>query len=157
MDFWKGAIMKPADVFELTGQTVLPEIFSVHPTGNMIFVLPEEVPENYGHITIPDHLRGLERMGIGYIIAVGPKAGSPDYATPGPSPVGVIVGDIKSGPEDLLSLHVIFNSHRGTPLRLDIMDREFRAQVLMMSSKDILGVDENSKALSERAMERSKG
>ncbi len=44
MDFWKGAIMKPADVLELTGQTVLPETFSVHPTGNLIHVLLEEEP-----------------------------------------------------------------------------------------------------------------
>jgi hypothetical protein len=158
MDFWKGAIMDPADVLELTGQSVNPEVFTIHPTGNLIHVLLEEEPEEFGSIIIPKTLMGLEQMGVGYIIAAGPMAGSPDYAIAIPSPIGVV---IRAGGEDinssgLLGLHVIFGSHAGAPLRVSLLDREFRAPVLVMQSKDIKGVDTNPIPLTTRVVERSK-
>lgn len=158
MDFWKAAIMKPADIFELTGQTVNKHVFTVHPTGNLIHVLLEPPPGEYGHIKIPDTLVQLEKMGVGYIIAAGPMAGDPAYAAPGPAPIGVVTTPNEGGDaSSLLGLHVIFASHVGMPLRLDMLDREFRAPVIVMTSKDIRGVDENPVPLSTRAMEKVKG
>ena len=154
MDFWKGSIMTRANVLELTKQEVDEAVFSIHPTGNLIHVLAEVPPEEYGLIKIPEHLVGMEKMGIGYIIAVGPMAGSPDYAVAGPGPVGVITNEETS--EGLLGLHVIFGAHRGMPLRVNMLDREFRAQVYEMSPKDIVGVDENPIPLSTRVVERLK-
>jgi hypothetical protein len=158
MDFWKGAIMSQADVLELTGQLVNPETFSVHPTGNLIHVLLEEEPEEFGHIVIPKTLMGLEQMGVGYIIAAGPMAGSPDYAVAGPGVIGVVVSVRGENVDSsaLLGLHVFFSSHVGSPLRVSLMDREFRAPVLQMSMKDIKGVDTNPIPLTTRVVERSK-
>jgi len=152
MDFWKGYIMKPEAVFELTGQHVHPDIFSVHPTGNLLHVVLEKEPKEFGSIIIPDSELGKEKMGIGYVIAAGPRAGHADYAVPGPSPVGV-VGEGES-PECLLGLHVIFGSHTGMPLRVSMLDREFRSSVLVMSAKDIRGVDTNPISLTLRAEQR---
>jgi hypothetical protein len=144
--------MTPEDVFELTGQHVHPEIFSVHPTGNLLHVLLELPPKEYGLIKLPESEVGKEKMGVGYIIAAGPRAGHTDYAIPGPSPVGVIV----PMSDKLLGLHVIFGSHTGMPLRVDMMDREFMSSVLVMSAKDIRGVDVNIKPLTTRVEERTK-
>lgn len=146
-----GFAMSPAAVETLTGQQVHPEVFSIEPTGNLIHVLLEPLPKEYGHIILPD-AGTQEKMGVGYIIAVGPMAGHPMYSVPGPSPIGVI----RAAPIDLLGLHVIFGSHTGMPLRVTMLDREFRAMVLVMTTKDIRGVDINPKSLTVRAERRSK-
>ena len=132
----------------LTGQTIQSEVFSVHPTGHLIHVLLETVPEEFGLIKIPDNIRDREKMGVGYIIAAGPRAGHTDFAIPTTSAVGLITSD---DPESLLGLHVIFGSHTGMALRLRILDREFQSAVVVMSSKDIRGVDTNPVPLSTRA------
>lgn len=149
---WRGWVMSPQQVKELTGQKVHPEVFSVEPTGNLIHVLLEKEPKEYGSIIIPDHIASREKMGVGYIIAVGSAAGNPMYSVPGPSAIGVV----RSAPIDLLGLHVIFGSHVGMPLRVTMLDRDFRAMVLVMSSKDIRGVDLNLEPLTDRAERRSK-
>ena len=158
MDFWKGAIMSQAEAEKVTGQTINPEVFSVYPTGDLIHVLLEKEPEEFGGIIIPKTLLGLEQMGVGYIIAAGPMAGSPEYAKASPSPIGVTVpegGEFKDS-SCLLGLHVMFSSHTGCPLRVSLLDREFRAPVLQMRGKDIIGVDENPVPLTTRVVERSK-
>jgi hypothetical protein len=150
-DAWRGYIMLREDVEELTGQTVHPEVFSIEPTGNLIHVLVEEEPEEYGSIIIPKTVYNAERMGVGYIIAVGPVAGNVAYAH-NPGSIGVV----RESPPELLGLHVIFAAHMGVPLRVSMLDKEFRAAVLVMSSKDIRGVDQNPDTLTGRAVERSK-
>ena len=156
MDFWKGAIMSQTDVLELTGQEPDSDIFTIYPTGNLIHVLLEKPPEEIGMIKIPEYLVDLEKMGVGYIIAVGPMAGAAAYANPSPSPIGVTSSPEKDDPASLLGLHVIFGSHAGMPLRVNVMDREFRAPVLVMTAKDIRGVDTNPVSLTTRVVERSK-
>ena len=68
-DFEVGCVLSSEAITALTGQVVLDDILGVHPTGNLIHVLLEEVPETYATIVIPQTQRDLERMGIGYIIA----------------------------------------------------------------------------------------
>jgi len=151
-NFWVGHIMEADEILKRTGQKIHPDVLTVHPSGNLIHVLLEEPPSEWGLIKLPDTIVNLQPMGIGYIIAAGPRAGHTDYAIPGPSPVGVISGT----PLLLLGLHVVFGAHRGVPLRVSIMDRDFKAQVLIMSSKDIQGVDTNPEPLTDRATRRSK-
>ena len=155
--------MKAEDILELTGQEIHPDVLTVHPTGNLIHVLLEPPPEEFGLIKIPDYIQSMEKMGVGYVIAAGPRAGHPDYSRATSGPIGVVAElsvDIKSAdtyPADhLLGLHVIFGSHTGMPLRVSMMDREFRAAVLVMSAKDIRGVDTNPVPLTKRVGERMK-
>ena len=148
---WRGFVMSPSQAESVTGQKIHPEVFSVEPTGNLIHVVLEVEPKEYGHIVLPD-FGSQEKMGVGYIIAAGPMAGHPMYAVPGPSPIGVT----RNSPIDLLGLHVIFGSHTGMPLRVTMLDREFRAMVLVMTAKDIRGVDTNPEPLTKRAERRSK-
>lgn len=155
--FWTGYILTADEIFELTGQKIHPDILTVHPTGNLIHVLLEEPPKEFGMIKLPDSEIGKEKMGIGWIIAAGPRAGHPDYAVPSPSPIGIIGGGPGlEGPECLLGLHIIFGSHTGMPLRVSMLDREFRSSVLVMSAKDVRGVDTDPTSLSQRVEERSK-
>lgn len=149
--YYQGHIMPQADAERLTGRRIHPEIFSIEPTGNLIHVILEQEPEEYGHIILPN-IGNNENMGVGYIIAAGPVAGDPGYTTVGPGAIGVIAGH----PSDLLGLHVIFASHVGSPLRVSMLDREFRAAVLIMSSRDIRAVDQNLESLTERAKRRAK-
>ncbi len=155
-DFWQGQMMTADAVFELTGQHIDPNILTVHPTGNMVHVLLEEPPKEYGSIIIPEAERGREQMGVGYIIATGPKAGSLVYSEGAPAIIGVIGGEGAETSACLLGLHVIFGSHVGMPLRVSMLDREFKASVLVMPSKDIRGVDTNPVPLTIRVEERSR-
>ena len=148
---WRGWVMSPRQVLELTKQTVHPEVFSIEPTGNLIHVLLETPPEEYGHIILPKNI-SQENMGVGYIIAVGPMAGDPRYAVPSPAPIGVV----RNSPIDLLGLHVIFSATVGMPLRVSMLDRKYMAAVLVMTAKDIRGVDLNAEPLTDRAERRSK-
>ena len=146
---YKDLVMPRGRAEELTGQKIPPAIFTVMPTGDLLHIVVEEPPEEFGLIKIPEHIKANERMGIGHIIAVGPRAGDPRGAVPGPSPMGIIseTGD----PTELLGLHVIFGSHVGMPLRVSMLDREFRAQVLVMRSRDIRGEDSNPLPLKVRS------
>ncbi len=166
-DFWHAQIMTGPAILELTGQEIHPDILTVHPTGNLIHVLLEPPPEEFGLIKIPDYIQSMEKMGVGYVIAAGPRAGHEDYAGVLSGSIGVIRGYLpgtsnsdvdlaKALPALLLGLHVIFGSHTGMPLRVSLMDREFRAAVLVMSAKDIRGVDTNPVALTKRVEERMK-
>ena len=148
---WGGFVMSPQAVYELSGQDVHPEVFSIEPTGNLIHVLVEEQPEEYGNIILPQNI-SRENMGVGYIIAAGPMAGNPGYSAATPSPIGVI----RDSPLELLGLHVIFSQTVGMPLRVSMLDRAFRAAVLVMQAKDIRGIDNNSEQLTKRAERRSK-
>ena len=144
--------MKAEDILELTGQEIDPNVLTIHPTGNLVHVLLEPPPEEFGLIKIPDTIVNNEKMGVGYIIAAGPRAGHDDYAGLLSGAIGVIAEE----PEDLLGLHVIFASHAGVPLRVSMMDREFRAPVLIFQSKDMRGVDTNPVPLTTRVTERMK-
>jgi len=150
--FWKGHIMPQDEAEALSGQKIPDAIFGVHPTGNIIHVLVEEFPKEWKGIVLPDYARGMgEQMGIGYIIAAGPRAGHSDHAVNTGGAIGIIGGH--ENPSDLLGLHVIFASHVGMPLRVSVFDREFRAAVLVMTSKDIRGVDTNPVPLTKRVEE----
>jgi len=148
---WRGYIMLPEDVKELTGQDIHPEVFSMEPTGHLIHVVLEKEPDEYGHIVIPKAVIDGTKMGCGYIIAAGPLAGNPQYASSA-GPVGVIRDD----PSKLLGLHAIFAQHIGVPIRVSMLDSQYEGAVLVMSSKDIRGVDNNTEPLTDRAKRRSK-
>jgi hypothetical protein len=150
-DHWRGFIMLPEDVKELTKQDVHPEVFSMEPTGNLIHVVLEVEPDEYGHLVIPKSITDGTRMGCGYIIAVGPVAGSPQYATSAGA-----VGVLAQNPAQLLGYHVLFAAHIGVPIRVSMLDTEYKGAVLVMSSKDIRGVDCDAEPLTDRAMRRSK-
>jgi len=158
-DFWQGQIMNGPDILSLTGLEIHPDVLTIHPTGNLIHVLLEPPPEEFGGIVIPDYIQSMEKMGVGYIIAAGPLAGSHIYEGNLSGPIGVIQDSevATDGCEVLLGLHVIFGSHTGMPLRVSMMDREFRAAVLVMSAKDIRGVDTNPTPLTTRVQEKVKG
>lgn len=159
-DFWQAQIMTAPDIQKLTEQEIHPDILTVHPTGNLIHVLLEPPPEEFGLIKIPDYIQSMEKMGVGYIIAAGPRAGHSDYAGALSGPIGIIAhipdNEYDVSATNLLGLHVIFGSHTGMPLRVSLMDREFRAAVLVMSAKDIRGVDTNPIPLTRRVEERMK-
>ena len=143
--------MLPEDVKELTGQEVHPEVFSMEPTGNLIHVVLEKEPEEYGHIIIPKEMMDATKMGCGYIMAAGPVAGSPLYAG-GMGAIGVTRED----PTELLGLHVIFAQHIGVPIRVSMLETQYKGAVLVMTSKDIRAVDSNPEPLTDRAVKRSK-
>ena len=149
---WRGFVMLAEDIKELTKQTIHPEVLTAEPTGNLVHVLVEEEPEEYGNIVIPKTITNSERMGIGYIIAVGPQAGNPLYAQNSAGAIGVV----RDHPTELLGLHVIFGAHLGMPLRVSMLDKEFRAAVIVLTSKDMRGVDTNPEPLTVRAVRRSK-
>ncbi len=156
-NFWQAQIMTQAAIEQLTGQLVNPLVLSIHPTGNLLHILMEKPPEEYSGIIIPDTLQGSgEQMGVGWIIAAGPRAGHSDYAASTTGVVGVIAGSDVNAPACLLGLHVIVGSHSGMPLRVDMLDREFRSAVLVLPTRDIKGVDTNQKSLTERVVEKSK-
>ena len=157
-DFWRAQIMKAEEILSLTGQDVAPDVLTIHPTGNLIHVLLEPPPEEFGLIKIPDYIQSMEKMGVGYVIAAGPRAGHSDYAGVLSGAMGIIAhikdNEYDNSPLNILGLHVIFGSHTGMPLRVSMMDREFRAAVLVMSAKDIRGVDTNPKSLTKRVEEK---
>ncbi len=161
-NFWQAQIMTSSAILELTHQVIHPDVLTIHPTGNLIHVILEPPPDEFGGIIIPDYIQSMEKMGVGYIIAAGPRAGHSDYAGSLSGAVGVI-GDCKGDKTligfntALLGLHVIFGSHTGMPLRVSLLDREFRAAVLVMSAKDIRGVDTNPIPLTTRVQESMKG
>jgi hypothetical protein len=144
--------MLAEDITELTGQTVHPEVLTAEPTGNLIHILVEEEPDEYGSIVIPKGIVNAERMGVGYVIAVGPQAGNPMFA----QNMGGAIGVIRDHPTEILGLHVIFGAHIGMPLRVSMLDKEFRAAVVVMSTKDVRAVDMNPEPLTKRAVRRSK-
>ncbi len=150
--FNKGVIIDRELIEAITGQTITPEVFTVEPTGNLIHVVLEEVPDEWGHIKLPENLLSLEPPGAGYIMAAGPYAGSMMYVQPGAAPIGVTCSD----PSQLLGLHVIFGSTTGMPLHMSILDRKFESQVLVMTSKDVRGIDFNVEPLRDRLERRSK-
>jgi hypothetical protein len=154
-DYWRGYIMGADKILDLTKQEIHPEILTMEPTGNIIHVLLEVEPDQFGHIILPKggmDFGTREKMGTGYIIAAGPMAGNLGYQIPGPGVIGVT----RATPEDLLGLHVIFGSSIGMPLRVSMLDREYKSSVIVMTSRDIRGVDLNPEPLTIRAERRSK-
>ncbi len=130
----------------LTGQKIDPEIFDLHPTGNLLFICVEETPEDYGLIKMVSQFK--EPPGCGYIIAAGPFAGQVPQ-TQGISAIGV-VGD----PHDLLGLHVIFGAHSGVPIRVNLTENRYNGQIFMMTSKDIQAIDLNPQTLGSRVQKK---
>ena len=147
-----GVIIDRKLIETMTGQTITPEVFSVGPTGNLIHVVLEETPDEWGHIAIPEIVRSREVPGVGYIMAAGPQAGGKMYINNLSAPIGVTCSE----PAQLLGLHVIFGAHTGMPLHMSVLDKRFESQVVVMSSKDIRGVDSNPEPLRNRLERRSK-
>ena len=141
-----GHILEQDQAESLTGQTISPEIFNMIPSGNLIFVVVEEQPDTYGSIKLPD-AAFKEPPGCGYIIGVGPFAGSEELALR--TSVGAI-GIVAPNPTDLLGVHCLFGAHTGVPIRTNMLERRFTGQVLIMSSRDIQVVDLNSESLVKR-------
>jgi len=142
-----GVQLSQAAAQSLTGQLIDPEIFDLCPTGNLLFCVVEKTPEDYGHIRMVSNYK--DPAGCGYIIACGPYAGS-EPSMGGVSAIGV-VGD---KPEDLLGLHVIFGAHSGVPIRVTMTEARFNAQVVMMASRDIQGIDQNPVPLGDRIQKK---
>ena len=133
----------------VTGQTIHPGIFDMFPTGNLIHVVVEKNPEEYGAIKLPDTIH-KEPAGVGYVIAAGPYAGNQMYAQMG----GVsAIGVICESPSDLLGLHCMFGQHVGVPIRLSMLERKYNGQVFIMTSRDLMLIDTNPKSLVQRVQD----
>jgi hypothetical protein len=121
------------------GRTLPDEVWAHSVSGHRILICPEPVSDRFkGLIYKPrsaTEREGLE-MGAGWIIAVGPLAGSGDDWFPG--------GLFCKEPQDLLGLHVIFKSHSGVTIRTNEEDDEWggKAALLVMTTRDILMVGE---------------
>ena len=148
-----GVILTQEEAELLTGQSIHPDIFDIIPTGNLIFVVTEELPEKYGDIIIPKNVH-KPPAGVGYIIAAGPYAGHESYArASGVASIGIIANT----PHALLGLHILFGAHTGTPIHLTMLEKRFSGQVLMMVARDAQAIDGNSKSLVERAQDKIVG
>jgi hypothetical protein len=142
MQILQGACLNPEERDRLAkklGRVLSEEVWQHSITGHRILVCPEPVSDRFkGLIYKPrsaTEREGLE-MGAGWIIAVGPLAGSGDEWFPG--------GLIAKAPADLLGLHVIFKSHNGVNIKTSEEDTEFGGQfsLLVMTTRDILMVGE---------------
>ncbi len=147
-----GVILTQEEAELLTGQSIHPDIFTIKPTGNLIFVVTEKLLNMHGKIIIPESAH-KPPAGVGYIIAAGPYAGHPNYAlATGVASIGVICS--ANEPSALLGLHVLFGAHTGTPLHLSIKDPKWSAQVIMMVARDIQALDTNPVALVARVQDK---
>ena len=121
------------------GRVLAEEVWDHTVTGHRILICPEAVQDKYkGLLYKPrsaTEREGLE-MGAGWIIAVGPLAGSGDDWYPG--------GLLCEHPSDLLGLHVVFKSHSGTTIKTSEEDTEFGGQfaLLVMTTRDVLMIGE---------------
>lgn len=133
------SLMQRDHLAKRLGRVLSEEVWTHSITGHRVLIVPEPVADRYkGLLYKPrsaTEREGLE-MGAGWIIAVGPLAGSGDDWYPG--------GILCKHPSDLLGLHVIFKSHNGINLRTSEEDTEFGGQfsLLVMTTRDILAIGE---------------
>ena len=143
-----GGVIAHRDVLEaICKQKINPAYFQCEPIGAMILVVEEEVPQQYGRIQLADDPESPHRsdgkMGVGYVLAAGPEAGKRSNV--------INVGPIVDTPDQLLYLHVIMGSTTGMPIRLSILDTEFRSKVFVMPARDLKAIDHNPGTMKERA------
>jgi len=131
---------------DLTRQKIHPCYFKVFPCGYRIHIVVEEPVEDIGSIKLPDSVRdaAANKMGLGYIMAVGPLAGE--------TVPGSMQGVLSQSPEDLLGLHVVISAHAGVPLLLSF-DREYPAIILMLDTRNVQAVDNDLTPLKYRGSE----
>ena len=143
----KGAILSQEEAERLTGQKIHPELFSLMPTGNLVFVVEEKLSDDFSDkIAMPQNMY-KPPAGCGWVIAAGPLAGNEMYS----QMVGVAsIGAISSRPEDLLGLHILMGVQTGVPISLSLLDRKYQGQVVMMTSRDIQAIDLNPVSLVKR-------
>jgi len=130
-------ICTPEQFLEWTGRKMHPSLQGLRLTGSRILVARFEAPEtwtsdpdsNSPGIIIPDTVRSLEPPGAGVIVGVGPTCGK--ILAPYPGALEV------NNPEDVLGLQVYFKMHTGVSFRLDIRDREFQSEMLILTDRDI--------------------
>lgn len=140
VESWDGKGIAPsyiakAEEFEaITGLQVHPKAFDLAPQGARIHVIREPVPEEYGSIQLPEEYRRAETMGIGWVLAVGPLAHL-DVPLP--------FGPILDHPSRLLYCKVLMSQTIGSCVRLSVTEREYRSNVVVMTTRDIWSIDFN--------------
>ena len=114
---------------------VNPKAYNIYPQGRRIIVVLDPIPDRVGHIALPEEYRSREKMGAGIVMAVGPEVGQP-----APFPGAPIL----EKPQDLLYAHAVFGMHAGNVLRLDMMDNAYHSGIIVMTDRDIWGIEEQS-------------
>lgn len=119
------------------GRVLSEEVWTYSVTGHRILICPEPVQTTYkGLIHKPRSAQEREALevGAGWIISVGPMAGSGDEWFPG--------GLRCEQPHELLGLKVLFQSHSGKVIKTSDEDTEFGGQfsLLVMTTRDVLMV-----------------
>jgi hypothetical protein len=136
---WDGTGICPSaiankDEFEArTGMKCHPKAFDFHPQGCRITVFREPVPEEYGSIALPQEYLRTESMGIGWIVAAGPLSHRE---------VPIPFGPMIERPEDLLYRKILMSQTIGQCIRLDVTERDFRSNLIVMTTRDIWCFDE---------------
>ena len=148
---YRAAMANPVKMEQLTGQKIHPAYYDIEPQGCRLHVVVEEVPEKSGNIWLTDT---GEKMGCGYVMAVGAFAG--ETIPQGPAPIGMVI--VKSpeakisDPEDLLYAHVIIGKIRGMPITVSFdTDKEYPAEVVVIDEREVKSVDFNPVPLKVRA------
>jgi hypothetical protein len=143
---YRATMADPVKMEELTGQKIHPAYYKIEPQGCRLLVVIEEVPEKTGLLHLPS--QGHEKMGVGYVMGVGPFCGT-TLPHGGPSPVGMVTEDGLSL-ANLLYAHVIIGQIRGMPITVSF-NRDYPAQVVVIDEREIKCVDFDPTPMAVRA------
>lgn len=131
-----GGAATPKQIEEWTGQKLDPRAAGTRLVGARLLVIRDRTPKKEGSIFVPDVVQDRNPMGSGTVIAAGPLAGQ-GYAT--------YPGELSfrgtGKPEDMLGLRVYFEMYSGTAFRSSLRDQEWKADLLILLTKDLLAVD----------------
>ena len=123
----------------LTGRTLNPRIFDYEPQGSRMLVVVDPKITSAGGIEFTEQTSDLMKRGTGFIIAVGPHAGTTQMTAVG----NIDVQDC----EDLLGLHIMFGAATGKVIKTSVYDDDYGSELLLMNTNDLWLVDTNPRPL----------
>lgn len=122
-----------------TGQRFDPRAAGTRLVGSRVLVVRDRTPNKEGSIFIPEAVQDRNPMGSGTVIGVGHTVGH-GFATY-PGELGFAHTNPAATSRDFLGLRVYFEMYAGTAFRSSLQDSEWKADLLILLTKDILGVD----------------
>lgn len=129
MSIRKGAMMLRADAEALAKHSITKSAFDWYPQGARMLVLKERVKEKVGSIFISENAQGLQQVGVGWIIGVGPRVGQP-------MPPGTIGGVECDEPEDMLGQRIVMGMVAGKVVRFTQLDTDYESDFIVLAPID---------------------
>ena len=143
-----GAMASLEEITTWTRQQLDPTAVGTRMVGARLLVLRDKAPETYSRspsdpdapkIFIPDTVQNRNPPGSGVVIAAGALCGQ-GFAT--------YPGELSFDPSyeapnarDFLGLRVYFEMYAGTAFRSSLRDSEWKAELLILLTKDVISVD----------------